>query len=32
MKNLIPRTIDELMALSISMLALASWMIIWWRA
>lgn len=32
MKNCIPRSFDEFMALSVTTLAVISWMIIWWRA
>jgi hypothetical protein len=32
MKNLIPRSFDEFMALSLSTLAIVSWMMIWCHA
>ncbi len=32
MKNLIPHDFNELMALSVSTLAVVAWMILWWQA
>jgi len=32
MKDLIPRTFDELMAMSLTTFAVIAWILVWWHA